>query len=60
MKIAKINFEIIEFFGLTVVAPAVIYWLFRHHFSVDWEGGEGLLAGFLGVTGLVTFVARHH
>jgi hypothetical protein len=50
--------EFVEFLGLTIAAPTVVYWLFRHHLSVDWDGGEGLLACFLGFLGLMAFGVR--
>lgn len=48
----------IEFVGLTVAAPTLVYWLFRHHLSVDWDGGEGTFAGFLGFFGFMAFAVR--
>jgi hypothetical protein len=55
----KINREMMEFFGLTVVAPAIIYFLIEHHLSIHTEN-ERLLGVALAVCGMIVWVVRNN
>ena len=46
---------ILKFVGLVIAAPVLVYWIVTGHVSVEWDAGEGLLAGALGVAGLIAW-----
>ena len=46
---------LLEFVAISIALPVAIYWLIRHHLSVETDG-EAFLAGVLGVAGFVLFV----